>query len=182
MAFKSPVKIAGNVESTQNLASGIESRPSEVSSPLNMTAYGKIHLTDLPTPVPGDPTGWDVRRIYRNTTAGNTYYQLAQIDDSLTRESLRAAQAKFDVADKQATNDTNIQYAKAATKVARSEYDRAIEANSHGSIIVPLQEVERLKLTWDKSAWEIQQALINKEIAGLERKVADAEVKATSTR
>lgn len=64
---------------------GVESRPSPLTGPINVVG-GRVHLSDLPT---GDPTEWDVRRIYRNlSTDDSSFHLVTEIpnvdDDSAT--------------------------------------------------------------------------------------------------
>jgi len=103
---------------------------------------------------------------------------LAQVDDTHTRMQLEVAKLKLQVSQEEAENDTNVQYAIAASKVAKSEYQRAIDANKDIAGSVPHAEIDRLLLTYRRTLWEIEQASVNKRIAALESAVSQAEVRA----
>jgi len=90
------------------------------------------------------------------------------------------ANLRLQVAEEEANNDTNVQYAAAASKVAYSEHQRALRANKRVPNSVPPAEVERLLLTYRRTLWEIEQATVNKRIAALEAAVSQAEVKAAA--
>ena len=105
---------------------------------------------------------------------------LAKIDDMHTRMQLDVANLRLQVAEKEANNETNVQYATAASMVAYSEHQRALRANKQVANSVPPAEVERLLLTYRRTRWEIEQATVNKEIAALEAAVSQAEVKAAT--
>lgn len=160
------------------VASSVAVAAAQTPSPTTAAATGCYVKLIEEIDVPAQEAGVLLRVDVLEGAEVQAGFQVAQIDDRLTVESLNAAKAKLAVARKQAENDTNIEYARAAAKVALSEYNRALEANRKIPGTVPPAEVERLKLTYDKSNWEIQQALVNKEIAQLELNVAEAEVNA----
>jgi multidrug resistance efflux pump len=89
-----------------------------------------------------------------------------------------AAESRLDVAHEKATNTTNVEYAKAAMKVARVEWQMNARVNEEMPGTVPAIEMERLLLTYHRSLWEIQQAEVDLTIAGLEEKVARKELEA----
>ncbi|MEE9603647.1 MAG: HlyD family efflux transporter periplasmic adaptor subunit [Thermoguttaceae bacterium] len=113
----------------------------------------------------------------QQVTAGQL---LAKIDDAHTRMQHDVAKFRLQVAEEEANNDTNVQYAAAASKVAYSEHQRALRANKQVPNSVPPAEVERLLLTYRRTLWEIEQATVNKRIAALEAAVSQAEVKAAA--
>jgi len=103
---------------------------------------------------------------------------LAQIDDTRAQRQKEVADANLAAATKKAENRTNIEYAEASSKVAYAEWMQGEEANRmHKGTVTPA-EIERLKLTYYKTWYEIKQAKMTKEIAGDEAKVSEAEVKA----
>jgi flagellar hook protein FlgE len=62
-----------------NSVDGMISRPSDVISGV-VAANGRIHLTNLPAPVAGDPTAWTDYIIYRNySVGGNQFIKVDQI-------------------------------------------------------------------------------------------------------
>jgi len=111
----------------------------------------------------------------QQVTAGQL---LAQIDDSLAQQQVAVAQAKLEVAQKEATNTIRIDYARATTEVSRQEYLMAIEANKKKRDSVSQAEVQRLLLKWKESYFAIKQAEMDLEIAKEQLKVSRAELNA----
>jgi len=105
---------------------------------------------------------------------------LAQIDDTRAKMQLAAAEAKLKVAKTQAANQTNVEYAKAASEVAKAEYWQAIEANKKMPGSVTQAETRRLLLTYHRTVWEIKQAEEDLLIAGLQADVSQAELDAAA--
>lgn len=103
---------------------------------------------------------------------------LAQIDETRAQMQLTAAGAKLKVAQTQARNTTNIEYAKAASEVAKAEYWQNVEANERVKGAVTQTEIRRLLLTYHRTGWEIKQAEEDLLIAGLQADVSQAEFEA----
>jgi RND family efflux transporter MFP subunit len=78
-----------------------------------------------------------------------------QVVAELNAESARAREA---VARETAANDINTRFARKAAEVAAKEYAQAQEANRLVSGAVAVTEVERLRLTAQKSELQIEQA------------------------
>ena len=100
---------------------------------------------------------------------------LAQIDDDRAKMMLRSAKLKLQVAQRQAENTTNVEYAKAASAVAHAEWVQAHEANLKVPGAVTTAEMRRLALTYHRTVWEIKQAEEDQAIAGLQAEVSEAE-------
>jgi len=105
---------------------------------------------------------------------------LAQIDDTRAQMQLTAAALKLQVAQKQAANTTNVEYAKASSDVARAEWIQADDANKKVPGAVTMAEMRRLALTFHKTEWEIKQAEEDLVIAGLQADVSQAELDAAT--
>ena len=103
---------------------------------------------------------------------------LAQIDDTLTRQQLRIAENELKVAQEQAKNTVKVRYATAAAAVAWAEWQAAEEANRRIPGTFPKMEVKRLELTFDQAKLQIEQEQMNTRIAVLEADVAQAKVEA----
>jgi multidrug efflux pump subunit AcrA (membrane-fusion protein) len=106
---------------------------------------------------------------------------LAQIDAAQAEIAKRAADLQLKVAKEQAENDIRLQYAQAAAKVAEAEYIAALTINRDAPRTVPEVEVNRLKLVWEKTKWEIEQAREDMKISALEAKVREAELEHAQT-
>ena len=66
----------------------------------------------------------------------------------------------------------------AAAKVAEAEYESALAVNERRPGTVPQMELNRLKLVWDKSVLQIEQAQEDQKVLGLEARVREAELDA----
>jgi multidrug efflux pump subunit AcrA (membrane-fusion protein) len=105
---------------------------------------------------------------------------LAQIDDTLAKLQLTVAEAELAVSKKEANNTTNVEYSKAASLVAKAEYDAAIVANNKKANTFPDTDVRKLLLTYHRSLWEIEKAQMDLEIAGLQVNVSQAKLDAAA--
>lgn len=77
--------------------------------------------------------------------------QIAGLKDEIVKASLA-------VAEKEASNNVEIRYAKAATEVAWAELEKARDANRRVRGTFPDIEVQRLQLTAEKTKLQIEQA------------------------
>ncbi|KKL26016.1 hypothetical protein LCGC14_2399500 [marine sediment metagenome] len=100
---------------------------------------------------------------------------LARIDDDRAQMLLTSAKLKLKVAQKQAENTTNVEYAEAASAVAKAEWIQSHEANQKVPGAVTMAEMRRLVLTFHRTEWEIKQAEEDLIIAGLQAQVSEAE-------
>jgi macrolide-specific efflux system membrane fusion protein len=108
----------------------------------------------------------------QQVTAGEL---LAKIDDAKPQMELRVAQAKLDVAKEKASDDVNIRYATASEMVADANYRISDEANKKVPGAVPAMVLRELLLEVKKASLGIEQAQMEKRIAGFEAKVSKAE-------
>ncbi len=103
---------------------------------------------------------------------------LGEIDVDRAKMQEDAAEDKLAVAHAKAVNTTSIEYATAAMRVARIEWQRNQIANNETPRTITAMEMERLLLTYHRSLWEIKQAEVDLKIAGLEEEVAQTEWRA----
>ncbi len=87
------------------------------------------------------------------------------------------AVATFNVAEKEATNDVEIRFAKAARDVAKAELDKAVFTNEKVSGTVPDIEVKKLELAHVRAGLQIEQAENQFEINKLKRDEARENLK-----
>jgi multidrug efflux pump subunit AcrA (membrane-fusion protein) len=105
-----------------------------------------------------------------------------EIGDDVTEKDLivelqaEVPKAQRDIAQKEATNMVEIQYANAAYELARAEHQKALEANRRLAGTVAQIEVERLYLAAERARFQIEQAQHTYDVAGLKEKEADANV------
>jgi multidrug efflux pump subunit AcrA (membrane-fusion protein) len=103
--------------------------------------------------------------------------EIARIRDVTVRLQLERSQTAVEVAKKKQDNDIDLQIAQKSSAVASNEYQRAIDANSRVSNVYTPNEVDRLKLIFDRAILETQRAEYQREVARLETTVAEVEVK-----
>lgn len=103
---------------------------------------------------------------------------LARIDDRIAQLQKEVAAYKLDVANRQAEDKVDREFAEASWKVAKAEYGQALEANSKVPNTVPQAEVRRRLLECEKMRLSIEKA--NKDLAvnALQAKVAEGELRA----
>lgn len=107
---------------------------------------------------------------------------LAQIDDVLAQREYEVARYKLNVAEKQATDDIDVRYARAAYDVAEKKLIKYLEANRKTPGTVPETEVDVQKLERDKFRLSIEKAQKDLVIADLQRQVSEAEMKAAEAK
>jgi multidrug efflux pump subunit AcrA (membrane-fusion protein) len=103
---------------------------------------------------------------------------LAKIDDAQPLVAAEVAQAKLNVALKEATDDINVRYAQAAAKVARTSYDMGMDANRKIAGTVPEMEIQERYLKWVEMTLSIEKAQKEMDVAKLQVAVSTAELKA----
>jgi len=108
-------------------------------------------------------------------TAGQV---IARINDDQPQMDKLRAQAELDQALAKAASDVDVRYAEKAEGVAQKAYEKAEQ--SHRSVQGAVTEVERdrLRLEWQKSGLQIEQAQLERKLAEFAARVKDAEVKA----
>lgn len=126
--------------------------------------------------VPAQEAGVLVRLSVRESQQVAAGDLLGEIDLSQAKIAERAARLQLNVAQERVTNDINHRYAKKAAEVARAEYDAALTINSQQPRTVPEVEVKRLELVWQKATLQIEQALHDLKVFGLEARVREAEL------
>jgi multidrug resistance efflux pump len=85
---------------------------------------------------------------------------------------------KLEVAKKQAADDIDVRFATAAAAVAKADYELAVEANEKVRGTVPQAKVRELLLEQRKMDLSIEKANKDMTVAGLQAKVAEAELEA----
>jgi multidrug efflux pump subunit AcrA (membrane-fusion protein) len=101
---------------------------------------------------------------------------LGQIDPTQALTDKTVAEVQLKVATARAENDIDVQYYTAASEVAQTEYQSALEVNRQRPRTVPDMEVNRLRLVAKKADLQVEQANRDREIAAMEVEVRQAEV------
>lgn len=92
---------------------------------------------------------------------------IARIDDSQPDFDRRKAVAEHAQAKAKAESDVDVRYAVAAEQVAKAEYDKANESNNRVPGSVTRVELDRLQLTWKRGELQIEQAEVERRLAGM---------------
>jgi multidrug efflux pump subunit AcrA (membrane-fusion protein) len=102
---------------------------------------------------------------------------IARINDDQPQMDKLRAQAEHDQALAKAESDVDIRYSQKAQAVAQKASEKAEQ--SHRSVPGSVTDVERdrLRLEWEKSGLQIEQAQLERSLADLAAKVKEAEVK-----
>lgn len=93
--------------------------------------------------------------------------ELAQLDKEVAEAEVVIATKEWEAAQKEASSDLNIQLAKKTKLVADAEYDQVVEANRISQGAKSQAEIRMKKYTAEKSALQIDQAKLEKEMAGI---------------
>jgi multidrug efflux pump subunit AcrA (membrane-fusion protein) len=128
--------------------------------------------------IPGQEPGVLLKILVREGQSVAEGDLLAQIDDVIPQLQKDVAGYKLDVANKQADDKVDREFAEASFAVAKAEYQQAMEANARVQNTVPQAEVRRRLLECEKMRLSIEKA--NKDLAvnALQAKVAKGEVDA----
>ncbi len=107
---------------------------------------------------------------------------LAQIDDTVPQAAYNVALYKLRVAEKQATDDIDVQYAVAAYKYAGNKVHRDKSANTTHTGTVAEETVEEHLLEQEKFRLSIEKAQKDMEVAAMQKQVAEAELQAAAAK
>lgn len=103
---------------------------------------------------------------------------LGRIDDSKARMAKLIAEAEKKVADKKAKSEVNVEYAKAAERVARKVVEAFELANKKSPGSKPEVEIERVRLDHERTQWQIRQAELDREVEELTAEAKQTQVDA----
>ncbi len=106
--------------------------------------------------------------------------QLAQIDDRESEARRVAASAAHLRAKEEAENNVDQRFAEASEKVAKADYDQGLAANRRHAGAVAPAEIRRRKLAWDKTVLSIEQAKVDRALAGRDMEIRAAELEQAS--
>jgi len=101
---------------------------------------------------------------------------IARINDDQPQMAKLRAKAEHDQAIAKANSDVDVRYSQKAQAVAQKAFEKAEQ--SHRAVPGSVTDVERdrLKLEWEKSGLQIEQAQLERQLADLAAKVKEAEV------
>jgi macrolide-specific efflux system membrane fusion protein len=101
---------------------------------------------------------------------------LAQIEDADAQFKKRSAEMELIAARKQAESDVKVRFARKSLEVAEAELRRAIESQRRFAQSVSDSEMDRLRLTVQKTELEIEQAQLELELAQAARELKQVDV------
>lgn len=105
---------------------------------------------------------------------------LARIDDDQPLMEKRRAQAEHDQAIAKAESDVDIRYSQKAQGVAEMAYRKAEQSHERVGGAVTEVERERLKLEWEKTGLQIEQATLERQLSALAASSKGVEVEAAT--
>jgi len=100
---------------------------------------------------------------------------IAKVRDVSIRLQTQRTRLAVELAEKKYQSDIDEQVARKSEAVASNEYQRAMDANAKLSNVYPPGEIDRLKLILDRSSLETQRAFHLRELALLEKSIAEIE-------
>lgn len=102
---------------------------------------------------------------------------VAQIDDADAKFALRKAQLELMGARKLAESDVKVRFALKSAEVANNELERAVESDKRLAESVSDSEMDRLRLTAEKTELEIEQAELDLDVARTARELKENDVR-----
>lgn len=140
---------------------------------------GKGHVMPInQAEVPAQEQGVLTKFFVYEGYAVNQNDPVAQIDDEQAKMSVQVQQAKLNAAEREASNDVNIRYAKAARNVAEAELKSAKETIARVPGAVPATEIRKLELSVVQATLQIEQSTNQFEISKYQVDVSKAELDA----
>lgn len=97
---------------------------------------------------------------------------LAQVEDDDARLARDRAKLELQVAGREAENDVSVRFARKSAEVAAAELRRAVDSVEKYQKSISASEIDRLRLTAEQAALEIEQAEHDLDLARLKRDLA----------
>jgi len=106
---------------------------------------------------------------------------LGKVDETETLLRQKAAKFKLEVANEKATNKAPVDLAKKVIEMYKAEYEESIAINERSAGAIPPAQLRKQRVYWEKGASDYIVAEMDFKIAGLERKVSEAELEAVDS-
>ena len=103
---------------------------------------------------------------------------LGKVDETETLVRQKAAKFKLDVAVEKATNTAQVELSKKVIEVYKAEYEESLAINERSAGAIPPTQLRKQRVYWEKGVADYIAAEMEFKIAGLERKVQEAELEA----
>jgi multidrug efflux pump subunit AcrA (membrane-fusion protein) len=138
------------------LAGFVGTQAAPVSGPITVDSV-LVKLVDE-VQVPAQAEGALVSLAVREGTAVTKGQELGRVDDLDARATARQLELEADVAKREAENDLKVRFAHKNAEVSKAELRRAEESVKQFSRAVSGSEIDRLRLTAERTELEILQA------------------------
>ena len=153
----------------------LQSRDVKPKEELNVE--GAILKTIESTSVAAQVSGMVVALNVKEGSKVKLNQELGRVRDNAVRLQMEKSKLSIAIAEKKQRNDIDKRLADKNRAVAENEYKRAIEANLLVRDVYPLNEVDRLKLLFDRAVLESERAVHLQSMAALEVSLAEMEHK-----
>ena len=153
-------------------------QPPSGGSPAEPTIEGCLVSLIDGVEVPAREAGVIVQLTVRQGAVVSQGEVLARIDDSQPEMEKRRAQAEHDQAIAKAESDVDVRYSQKAQGVSEMAYRKAEQSHERVGGAVTEVERERLKLEWEKTVLQIEQAILDRSLTALAATSKGVEVEA----
>ncbi len=151
--------------------------PKETKPTTELHIEGAILKTIESTSVAAQVSGMVVALNVKEGSSVKQNQELGRVRDTAVRLQMEKSKLSIAIAEKKRSNDIDKRLAEKNRAVAENEYRRAIEANALVKDVYPLNEVDRLKLLFDRAGLESERAVHLQAMAALEVSLAEMEYK-----
>jgi multidrug efflux pump subunit AcrA (membrane-fusion protein) len=103
--------------------------------------------------------------------------QIGRVRDAAVKLQIEKSKVSIAIAEKKMDNDIDRRLAVKNRSVAENEYLRAVEANTQVRDVYPINEIDRLKLLFDRASLESERAIYQQAVAALDKSLAEFEYK-----
>ena len=103
--------------------------------------------------------------------------EIGRVRDTAVRLQMEKSKLSISIAEKKQKSDIDRRMAEKNRAVAENEYQRAVEANQQIKDVYPINEVDRLRLLFDRAGLETERAVHQQAMAALDVAMAEMEYK-----
>ena len=103
--------------------------------------------------------------------------EIGRVRDTAVRLQMERSKLSITIAEKKQNSDIDRRMAEKNRAVAENEYQRAVEANQQIKDVYPINEVDRLRLLFDRAGLETERAVHQQAMAALDVAMAEMEYK-----
>ncbi|MEO8269017.1 MAG: efflux RND transporter periplasmic adaptor subunit [Aureliella sp.] len=158
------------------------SERSEISTPAAIELEGAILKTIDATTLAAQVAGPLRELLVKEGDIVKANQALGKISDDALRLELEQLKTQIAVAQKKQANDIDQRLAEKSLQVARTEYERALNANARVPDTYPLNEIDRLRLLADRAHLEVERAEYEQELATFDVTLAQGNYRQTYER